>query len=263
MQVWRQEGIITTRGLTLAQRVSYLATMLAYFEGWQRADLFPRAGRRADHGHHADPGTRRASSWCASCPYYILTFWVFEEVARGYGRTLLTEQYNMMRFAVFITATFGFFLRKLRFVVTPKTMGEADATRRVLWPQYLVLGTNVLAIPIGLFYLRDGARTADRCARCKRDLGFADLRYRRLMPSAMRCALPVRAVANTASRCPSRCACIAITAWRRLPSPPTSRRWAVALSGCRRARRRKARRLRGELLLPTGPLPVVAGASVR
>jgi len=34
----------------------------------------------------------------------------------GYGRTLLTEQYTMMRFAVFITATFGFFLRKLRFV---------------------------------------------------------------------------------------------------------------------------------------------------
>ena len=83
-------------------------------------------------------------------PYYLLTFWVFEEVARGYGRTLLTEQYTMIRFAVFITATFGFFLRKLRFVVTPKQMGEADATRQSLWPQYLVLTFNAIAIPVGL-----------------------------------------------------------------------------------------------------------------
>jgi len=32
MQVWRQEGIVFARGLSFGQRVSYLATMLAYFE---------------------------------------------------------------------------------------------------------------------------------------------------------------------------------------------------------------------------------------
>jgi cellulose synthase (UDP-forming) len=51
---------------------------------------------------------------------------------------------------VFITATCGFFLRKRRFVVAPKTVGETDATRRVLWPQYLVLGLNAIAIPVGI-----------------------------------------------------------------------------------------------------------------
>jgi len=149
MQMWRREGILFTRGLTLAQRLSYLATMLAYFEGWQRAIFYlapvvvlttgvmPIAAFDYEFLLHF-------------IPYYLLTFWAFEEVARGYGRSILTEQYNMMRFAVFIAATFGFFLRRLRFIVTPKTMGAADATRRSLWPQYLVLALNAIAIPVGI-----------------------------------------------------------------------------------------------------------------
>ena len=149
MQVWRQEGIVFTRGLTLGQRISYLATMLAYFEGWQRAIFFLAPVVVLTTG--VMPIIALDAEFLAHfIPYYLLTFWVFEEVARGYGRTLLTEQYTMMRFAVFITATFGFFLRKLRFVVTPKSMGEADATRQSLWPQYLVLGLNAVAIPVGL-----------------------------------------------------------------------------------------------------------------
>jgi cellulose synthase (UDP-forming) len=40
MQVWRRERILLAHKLTLAQRLSYLATVLAYFEGWQRAIFF-------------------------------------------------------------------------------------------------------------------------------------------------------------------------------------------------------------------------------
>ncbi len=149
MQTWRREGLLTGRGLGLAQRLSYLATMLAYFEGWQRALLFfspvivlltgmmPIAAVDADF-------------LIRFVPYFLLNYWVFEEVGRGYARSFLTEQYTMTRFAVFIASTFGLFLRKLRFVVTPKTMGQADATRRILWPQFLVLGANAVAIPAGI-----------------------------------------------------------------------------------------------------------------
>jgi cellulose synthase (UDP-forming) len=156
MQVWRQEGIVFTRGLTLGQRISYLATMLAYFEGWQRAIFFLAPVVVLTTG--VMPILTLDVEFLARfVPYYLLTFWVFEEVARGYGRTLLTEQYTMLRFAVFITATFGIFLRRLRFVVTPKTMGEADATRHSLWPQYLVLGLNAVAIPVGLVMFWKGS----------------------------------------------------------------------------------------------------------
>ena len=149
MQVWRQEGVVLTRGLTLGQRVAYLATMLAYFEGWQRAIFFLAPVVMLTTGVMPIPSLD-AEFLVHFVPYYLLAFWVFEEVARGYGRTVLTEQYIMMRFAVFMTATFGYFLRKLRSDVTPKTLRDVAATRHSLWPQYLVLGLNAGAIPVGL-----------------------------------------------------------------------------------------------------------------
>jgi cellulose synthase (UDP-forming) len=155
MQVWRKEGIVFSRGLTLGQRASYLATMLAYFEGWQRAIFFMAPVLVLTTGIMPILYLDR-EFLMRFVPYYVLTFWVFEEVARGYGRSLLTEQYTMMRFAVFMTATFGYFLRKLRFAVTPKQMGEAEATRRVMWPQYVVLSLNAIAIPVGLYLYSRG-----------------------------------------------------------------------------------------------------------
>ncbi len=157
MQMWRKEGILFARGLTLNQRLSYLATVLAYFEGWQRAIFFTSPVIVLTTG--IMPILALDYEFMVRfIPYYLLTFWVFEEVARGYGRTTLTEQYTMIRFAVFVTATFGYFLRKLHFVVTPKKQGEAVNTRQFLWPQYLVLGLNAIAIPTGiyLFWRGDG-----------------------------------------------------------------------------------------------------------
>ena len=53
-------------------------------------------------------------------PYYVLTFWVFEEVGRGYGRSLIIEQYNMARFAAFAWATLAWFFPRMKFRVTAK-----------------------------------------------------------------------------------------------------------------------------------------------
>jgi cellulose synthase (UDP-forming) len=255
MQVWRQEGVVFARGLSLGQRVSYLATMLAYFEGWQRAIFFLSpvivltTGVMPILSLDAEFLTR-------FIPYYVLTFWVFEEVARGYGRTLLTEQYTMMRFAVFITATFGFFLRKLRFVVTPRTMGDADATRRSLWPQYLVLGLNAIAIPVGLALFWKG--TGLPVGALVGSLLWASLTLG-IAAAGIRFALRKSSSRRREYRFP-------------LPIPlrvhaPRGLSLGLATDisplGCRivGAPVRGARggdELQGELLLPTGPLPVRA-----
>ena len=255
MQVWRQEGIVFTRGLTLGQRVSYLATMLAYFEGWQRAIFFLSPVVVLTTG--IMPIMALDVQFLARfIPYYLLTFWVFEEVARGYGRTLLTEQYTMMRFAVFITATFGFFLRRLRFVVTPKTMGEAGATRQSLWPQYLVLGLNAIAIPVGLALFWKGGglplgALVGNLLWASLTLGIAAM--------GIRFALRTSASQRREYRFP-------------LPIPlrvNSPRGLALGLAtdisplGCRVvgapvSGARGGDELQGELLLPTGPLPVRA-----
>ena len=255
MQVWRQEGIVFTRGLTLGQRVSYLATMLAYFEGWQRAIFFLSPVVVLTTG--IMPIMALDAQFLARfIPYYLLTFWVFEEVARGYGRTLLTEQYTMMRFAVFITATFGFFLRKLRFVVTPKTMGEADATRQSLWPQYLVLGLNAAAIPIGLALFWKGSGLP--IGALVGNLLWASLTLG-IAAAGIRFALRTSSSRRREYRFP-------------LPIPlrvHTPRGLALGLAtdispqGCRVvgapvSGARGGDEMQGELLLPTGPLPVRA-----
>jgi len=150
MHVWRQEGLLTHRGLTWAQRLNYLASVLTYFDGWQKGIFYlapvavlltgtmPLIASSPDFLLHF-------------VPYYLLTLWAFEEVGRGYGRTLFVEQYNMARFAAFAWATLAWVIprRWLRFRVTGKG-GLGDGSARFVVPQALVLALNAAAIPLGI-----------------------------------------------------------------------------------------------------------------
>ncbi len=149
MNVWRREGILTARGLTLPQRLSYLATVLAYFDGWQKT-LFYIAPVLVLTTGMMPLSVEAGEFLMYFVPYYLLNFLAFEEIARGYGRSILIEQYNLSRFAAFAWSTLGLLFRKRRFVVTDKRLSAA--TRGHLWlaPQYLVFAFNAIAIPIGL-----------------------------------------------------------------------------------------------------------------
>ena len=158
MHVWRKEGLLTHRGLSWAQRLNYLASVLTYFDGWQKGIFYlapvvvlltgtmPLIASTPEFlGHFL--------------PYYLFTLWSFEEVGRGYGRTLFIEQYNMARFAAFAWATLAWVLprRWLRFKVTRKG-GLVDTSARYVAPQALVLALNVAAIPLGVAFFVWGGR---------------------------------------------------------------------------------------------------------
>ena len=149
MQVWRQEGVLTARGLSLPQRLNYLASMATYFDGWQKG-IFYLAPAVVLVSGVMPISTLGVEFLLHFIPYYLLSFWVFEEVGRGYGRTLLIEQYNMGRFAAFAWATLALFKRRLRFSVTPKGVSRTRETYRFLVPQMAILGLNALALPVGL-----------------------------------------------------------------------------------------------------------------
>lgn len=153
MNVWRKEGILFTRGLTFPQRINYLATVLAYFDGWQKAFFYfvPVFVLMAGAMPIAMNG------WVFMLhflPYYLLNFLAFEEISRGYGRSMLIEQYNMARFATFAWSTLGVFKLRKKFGVTAKKQVERPHTLSFLVPQLAVLSLNALAIPVGivLFY---------------------------------------------------------------------------------------------------------------
>ncbi len=157
MQVWRQEGVLTARGLSLPQRLNYLASMATYFDGWQKG-IFYLAPAVVLITGVMPISALGMEFFLHFIPYYLLSFWVFEEVGRGYGRSLLIEQYNMGRFAAFAWATLALFRRKLRFSVTSKGLSRASETYRFLIPQMTILGLNVLGLLAGLvlFMVMDG-----------------------------------------------------------------------------------------------------------
>jgi cellulose synthase (UDP-forming) len=150
MQVWRRERIVLSRRLGFAQKLCYLATVLTYFDGWAKAVFYAAPVVVLTTGIMPLVSLNEAFL-VRFVPYYLLTFWVFEEVGRGFGRSLQIEQYNMARFAAFLWATFGLFRRRIPFGVTRKELGPAAASRRFVLPQYLVLTLNAAAIPIGIF----------------------------------------------------------------------------------------------------------------
>lgn len=149
MQVWRRERIVLSGRLDVAQKLGYLATVLSYFDGWAKAVFYVAPVIALTTG--VMPLARLDDEFLIRfVPYYLLTFWVFEEVGRGFGRTLQIEQYNMARFAAFLWATFGLVRRRVRFGVTRKEPGPGDASKRFVIPQYAVLVANAAAIPIGV-----------------------------------------------------------------------------------------------------------------
>lgn len=149
MQVWRSEGVLFARGLTGPQRLCYLATVCAYLDGWQKLVFYLAPVFVLLTG--IMPLTELdAGFFVRFVPYYLLTFLVFEEMGRGYGRALLIEQYNMARFAAFLMASFGYFRKKVRFAVTDKALGADKRSLLPLAPQLAVFGLNFLAVPAAL-----------------------------------------------------------------------------------------------------------------
>ncbi len=148
IQVWRSEGILFTHGLTLAQRLNYLASVLTYFDGWAKAIFYLAPVVVLMTGVMPIHAIGWNFLW-HFLPFYVLCFWSYEEIARGYGRTLLTEQYNMARFAIFMRATVGGLRRYIQFRVTPRLAAVAGDRRNIV-PQMTVMAASAIGILLGI-----------------------------------------------------------------------------------------------------------------
>lgn len=153
MQVWRREGFLFSSGLTLAQRLNYLASVGTYFDGWQKLVFYFAPIVVLLTG--IMPINALGSEFLMYfIPYYLLCFWAFEEVGRGYGRSIYTEEYNMARYATFAKATLGLFWDNSVFAVTDKSHGRKTKAVMVL-PQLLIVGGGLVAIAAGtLMWIR-------------------------------------------------------------------------------------------------------------
>lgn len=150
MHVWRKEGVIFNRHLTLAQKLNYVASMIIYFDGWQKAifyltpivvlftGMMPLVTNTEDFLIHF-------------VPFFVLSIWCFEELGRGYGEMLFVEQYNMARCAAFCFSTLAIFKSNKKFRVTNKRMRGSARNFWYLFPQYAIFTGNLLALPVGYY----------------------------------------------------------------------------------------------------------------
>ncbi len=149
MQVWKKEGLLFAKGLTWAQRINYFASVITYFDGWQKGLLYfipvitlltglmPVKAGFFELVIHL-------------LPYIFLNYLLFEELARGYGQSLYIEQYNMSRYFAFALATLTLLTNKdLKFKVTDKEK-LISSKKKFLLPQLIVFYLNVFAIPVGV-----------------------------------------------------------------------------------------------------------------
>src|SRR5574340_20428 len=157
MQLYRSsESPLWIPGLTLRQRLSYLASFLAYFESFQKLlllltpvfiialDIFPMQIGMFDF----------LLRWL---PYFAITIVANGLGGRGHFRYFKTEQYNILKIVAFIQSTLTLVRRKhLSFRVTPKAVDAAvyRKERAALRAYFGILGFVGGAILYALLRIR-------------------------------------------------------------------------------------------------------------
>lgn len=148
MQVWRQERMLIGRGLGLAQWMCYFASTITYFEGWQKAVMYflPAAVLITGSLPLIWTGPEFLLYFV---PWFVSGLVVTELFGRGYAKTLWMEEYNLLRYFTFIRATLALVIpSNWAFHVTAKVRRDAGVGGRLM-PQVVIAGTTVFALAIG------------------------------------------------------------------------------------------------------------------
>jgi cellulose synthase (UDP-forming) len=137
MQLLREERLFTNPGLSVHQRINYFASVLHYFDGYQRLLLYLAPSLAVATGLLPIRAlTLPFIAWVVT--YYALSMAAFKLAGRGYAMFVATERYHMIGFYTYIRSSLGLARRsKLRFSVSPKAaVGGADP--RLMVPALLI-----------------------------------------------------------------------------------------------------------------------------
>lgn len=158
MQVWRTEGVLFRGGaMNLGQRLCYLASIITYFEGWQRGLLYFLPAFVLLTG--AMPLTTMPLTFVGLFICWMMSsLLVCEVFGRGYAKSLWMEEYNFFRYFTFMKATLALLTNfKFKFRVTPKTGDKEANLVAALLPQGIVVLAGFAGMIGGtILFLRSG-----------------------------------------------------------------------------------------------------------
>lgn len=159
MQLLRsRENPLIAPGLTLAQRLNYLASMLTYFDSYQKVILLATPSVILLSGvlPISVSGVDFFTHWL---PYYLLVWGTNTFLGRGYYRHVTVEQFNLLKMFLFLRASLTLvWPRAITFKVTPKSVDKTaqSAERAELVPHMIVLAGVGVGLIVGLANLAWG-----------------------------------------------------------------------------------------------------------
>jgi len=155
MQAFRKDNPLWGFGLTLNQRISFLASMVTWFDGLQKLVLFAVPIVVLLTG--ALPiSTLEWPFWVRFIPYMTLVFVAVRLLSRGTYSFWRMERYNALKAFTFVSALATLLTgRARRFRVTSKEMGtnKRSPFQRAVIPQLVTAGLCFTAIAVGVAHL--------------------------------------------------------------------------------------------------------------
>lgn len=145
-QVFVRANPIFIKGLTLPQRLCYLSSMIYPLEGLQKL-IFYLTPPIALFTGVLPMRALDVNYLVHFIPYFLISIYGFNEMARGVGGQILLEQYSMAKFFTYLkTLVIPFIPKKGKvFKVTPKGEGKRSSVGLII-PHYVVLLLSFIAI---------------------------------------------------------------------------------------------------------------------
>jgi cellulose synthase (UDP-forming) len=148
MQVIRREGFL--RGLTIPQRLNYIASTGTYFDAYRKAIMFLVIPVMivTDTLPVDAPGAIFLMAWGVQ---FLASQVALKSVSRGNYRLLWTEVFDTMKMFAFINASVALFSRKpIAFKVTPKGQSGDRRLHPFLYPFIGLVGLYLASIIFGV-----------------------------------------------------------------------------------------------------------------
>ena len=150
MQVLRRENPLFKRGLTFAQRVNYMSSIITYFEAFQRlAYILAPSIVLLTAVLPIHTGVLPFVS--RFVPYFVLGTLATITLSKGHFRPIETERYNLLKMVTFIRASFSLIGEQPKsFKVTPKGASKGvGAITQLVWPYYALLVVLLVSMAVG------------------------------------------------------------------------------------------------------------------
>jgi len=150
MQVLRRENPLFKRGLTFVQRLNYIASMVTYFEAFQRL-VYTLAPSVVLFTAVLPIQVGVLPFMLHFVPYFALGMLANLALGKGRFRPIETERYNLLKMATFIRASLALIgLEPKSFKVTPKAASKGlGAITQLAWPYYALIVMLLVSMVIG------------------------------------------------------------------------------------------------------------------